>query len=211
MGPGLPEGPGFVPWAEGGMGVRRAQPRTTGRASEEGKRSGGGVSTPETPVGPGVRAAGPGPAPAPTPHPGGSCLTRTVIAVHGEVFRLPLIRDVVARDVGDRERLLPRTHPVVPVQFELLFLYLENQTMSWRFRCLLHQPPNARGRPARPPPASRGPGVQLQPSTPTQRASCGAAGVPWGAQPSRCPGSSQPRGAGRQETDKHTGTRQAGV
>lgn len=174
MGPGLPEGHSFVPWTEGGMGLRRARartvgttarPRNAGRASEEGKRSGGGVSTPETaeaPASPRVRAAGPGPA-------RGKFLTRTVIAVHGEGVRPLLVRDVVARDVGDRQRLLPRAHPVVLVQFELFFLHLENQTMSWRFLGLLRRavrrPLNARGCPARPLPGSRGPGVQLQPST----------------------------------------------
>lgn len=114
---------------------------------------------PEAPTSPGGRAAGPAP-------PAGSLLTGTVIIVHGEVVRPPLVRDVVARDLGDREHLLPWTHPVVLVQFELFFLYLGNETVSWWLLCLPHWPPSARGRPARPPPGSWAQGSGSSPATP---------------------------------------------
>lgn len=61
-------------------------------------------------------------------------LTRTVTAVHREMVWPPLLRDRFARDVGYCEHLLSGTHPIVLVQFELFFLYLETRQQigsSW--------------------------------------------------------------------------------
>lgn len=179
----------------GAGGGRRDGPPSgaTAWAMHRERARGMGVLAPPRPPRP---PPAPGAAPRVRTVPRGSLLTGTVVAVHGEVVRPPLVRDVVARDVGDRERPLPRAHPVVPVQLELLLLYLGSETVSWRVLCLRHRPPGAHGRPARPPPGSPAP----PPPPPTQRARCGGP-----------VGGSQPRAAGSQEADKRTGTRRVGV
>jgi hypothetical protein len=65
-------------------------------------------------------------------------LTGTVIAIHREMVWLPLFRGI-ARDVGDCQCLLSRTHPIILVQFEFFFLYLKIHIINWQFLCITCQ------------------------------------------------------------------------